>query len=60
MKSLDNLLEYLDEIEEKGYIVNLMHWEMDTIAPKKSFDYLIEVKNKVEMECFKMSTSPEF
>lgn len=60
MKSLDNLLEYLNEIEEKSYIVNLMHWEMDTIAPKKSFDYLIEVKNKVEMECFKMSTSQEF
>lgn len=60
MKSLDNLLNYLNEIEEKSYIVNLMHWEMDTVAPKKSFDYLISVKNKIEMECFKMSTSPNF
>lgn len=59
MKTLDTLLNYLKEIEEKSYIVNLMHWEMDTVAPKKSFDYLIDVKNKVEMEAFKMSTSEE-
>ncbi|MDE5888850.1 MAG: carboxypeptidase M32 [Bacilli bacterium] len=60
MKTLEKLLNYLNEIESRSYIVNLMHWEMDTIAPKKSYDYLIEVKNKVEMECFKMSTSQEF
>lgn len=59
MKTLDKLLNYLKDIEEKSYIVNLMHWEMDTVAPKKSFDYLIEVKNKIEMEAFKMSTSSE-
>ncbi len=60
MKKLDKLIEYLKGIDERSYIVNIMHWEMDTIAPKKSFDYLSEVKNKVEMECFKMSTSSEF
>lgn len=60
MKTLDKLLKYLNQIGEKSYIVNLMHWEMDTVAPKKSLDYLIEVKNKIEMEAFKMSTSSEF
>lgn len=59
MKNIEKLIEYLKRIEEKSYIVNLMHWEMDTVAPKKSFDYLIEVKNKIEMEAFKLSTSKE-
>lgn len=57
---MKKLLEYLQKIADLNYIATLMHWEMDTIAPKASFDYLIEVKTKIELEAFKLSTSQEF
>jgi len=57
---MKKLLEYLQKIADLNYIATLMHWEMDTIAPKSSFDYLIEVKTKIELEAFKLSTSQEF
>ncbi len=57
MKKLEKLLKYLKEIDDRSYIVNILHWELDTIAPKKSFDYLIDIKNRVEMEAFKLSKS---
>ena len=57
---MKELLEYLQKIADLNYISTLMHWEMDTIAPTKSIDYLINVKTQVEVESFKLSTSPEF
>ena len=60
MNNLEKLIKYLQDIADTNYIANIMHWEMDVIAPKKSYDYLIEVKNKVEMEAFKKSISPKF
>ena len=60
MKSLDKLKEFLNRIDKLGYIVTILRWEMDTTAPKKSYDYLIDVSTKYEMEMFELATSDEF
>ena len=57
---LDRLLEYLKKIGELNYLVTTLRWEMDTVAPKKSFDYLINVSTKYEMESFDLVTSNEY
>lgn len=60
MKSLDRLLEYLKKIGDLNYISGILHWEMDTVAPKKSLEYLIEVNTEVELQAFSLSTSEEY
>lgn len=57
---MDNLLKYLERIDKINYIINILRWEMDTIAPKKSFDYLIDVSTKYELEVFDLVTSSEY
>ena len=57
---LNRLLEYLKRIGEANYLVTALRWEMDTVAPKKSFDYLINVSTKFEMESFDLVTSEEY
>ena len=56
----EKLIEYLNKIGELNYLVTTLRWEMDTVAPKKSFDYLINVSTKYEMEAFDLSTSEEY
>ena len=56
----DKLIEYLKRIGELNYLVIVLRWEMDTQAPKKSYDYLINVSTKYEMEAFDLSTSEEY
>ena len=60
MQSVDKLKEYLNKIDKLSYLVTVLRWEMDTVAPKKSYDYLIEVSTKYEMEIFDLETSDEF
>lgn len=60
MEKLNKLLKYLQTIADASYIATLMHWEMDITAPKKSIDYLIDVKTKVELKAFELSTSKEY
>lgn len=60
MEKLNKLINYLQEIADTSYIATLMHWEMDITAPKKSLDYLIDVKTKVELKAFELSTSKEY
>lgn len=60
MEKLNKLLDYLQKIADTSYIATLMHWEMDITAPKKSLDYLIDVKTKVELKAFELSTSEEY
>ena len=57
---LNKLLEYLKRIGELNYLITTLRWEMDTVAPKKSFDYLINVSTKYEMESFNLVTSEEY
>lgn len=56
----DKLISYLKKIGELNYLVTTLRWEMDTQAPKKSFDYLINVSTKYEMEAFNLLTSDEY
>ena len=60
MNTLENLQKYLREIADISYIVCLMHWELDVVAPKKSQDYLIEVMTKEEVKLFEMITSDNY
>ena len=57
MEKMDKLLNYLQEIADNCYISSLMHWEMDIVAPKKSIDYIINVKTKVETKTFELALS---
>ncbi len=56
----EKLLDYLKKIGELNYLVTILRWEMDTVAPKKSFDYLIDVSTKYEMESFDLVTNEEY
>ncbi len=56
----EKLLNYLKEIGELNYLVTILRWEMDTQAPKKSFDYLINVSTKYEMKIFNKLTSDDY
>ncbi|MBE6157986.1 MAG: carboxypeptidase M32 [Firmicutes bacterium] len=57
---MNNLLEYLERIDKINYVINVLRWEMDTTAPKKSFDYLIDVSTKYELEVFDLVTSKDY
>lgn len=54
------LQEYLKKIGELNYLATILRWEMDTVAPKLSYDYLIDLNSKIELEAFSMQTSDEF
>lgn len=56
---MDDLLKYLDRIGDLNYLSSILRWEMDTIAPTKSFEYLINISTKIDLESFKLSTSDE-
>lgn len=60
MENYKKLLDYLKSIELQNYIVAMLRWEMDTAAPKKSFDYLIDASTKYEMESFKYTANEKF
>lgn len=60
MTNYEKLNEYLKEILESSYLSSILNWEMDTIAPKKSFDFLVNVKTKMEMKTFKLSTDSQY
>lgn len=57
---MNNLKEILDKIGMYRYTTAVLRWEMDTIAPKKSYEHLIDVSSKYELEAFKLSTSKEY
>jgi len=56
----EELLKYLDKIGKINYLITMLRWEMDTIAPASSFDYLIETSTSLELESFKLSKSNEY
>lgn len=60
MEKFEKLQEYLKQVEFLGYTVAMLRWEMDVAAPKKSYDYLIDVSTKFEMESFKLTQSDEY
>ncbi|MCQ2749055.1 MAG: carboxypeptidase M32 [Clostridia bacterium] len=60
MTNTEKLYDYLKKCEKKLYQIAMLYWEMDTAAPKKSMDYLIDVKTELELEVFEMNTSDEY
>ena len=60
MNKLDEFKDLLDKIGAYRYTTSILRWEMDTIAPNKSYDYLIEVSSKYEVEAFKLATSDNY
>ena len=54
------LLKYLDRIGEINYLITMLRWEMDTLAPSSSFEYLIKTNTSLELESFKLSTSEKY
>lgn len=60
MNGKEQLQKYLKKLGELNYLTTILRWEMDTVAPKKSFDYLIELSSKIELESFSLQTSEEY
>ena len=54
------LLKYLDRIGKLNYLGTMLRWEMDTIAPSSSYDYLIDTSVSIQMESFKLTKSKEY
>lgn len=54
------LLKYLDRIGKLNYLGTMLRWEMDTIAPETSYDYLIDTSVSIQMESFKLTKSKEY
>ena len=54
------LLDYLSKMSNYIYLITVLRWEMDTIAPKKSLDYLINNITFLEGELLKLETSDEY
>ena len=57
---MDELINYLNEINELQFLSTTLNWEMDTIVPKKSYDYFAEVSAKLDSKAFKMQTSKKY
>ena len=57
---MNNLKEILDKIGMYKYTTAILRWEMDTIAPKSSYNYLIDVSSNYELEAFKLLTSDDY
>ena len=60
MNKLDEVKQVLDSIGALRYTSSILRWEMDTVAPKKSHQYLIDVSSNYEVEAFKISTSDDY
>ncbi len=60
MNNKDKLIKYLEKIGQLNYLITVLRWDMDTVAPQKSYDYLIDVSTKYEMEIYDLTTSDEY
>lgn len=57
---MKELKEYLQNIADINYLITMLHWERDTIAPQKSIDYLVSVQTKLEMKIFNLTTDNKY
>lgn len=60
MTKLEEVKEILDKIGSLNYTSSILRWEMDTVAPKSSHKYLIDVSSNYELEAFKLSVGDEY
>ena len=57
---MNNLINYLNEINEKRNLQNILYWELDTIIPIDSYDYYADLSSKLATEVLEMSTSDKY
>lgn len=57
---MEELIKYLNEINEKRTINSILSWEIDTIAPKKAQELYIEMISKISTEILEMNTSEKY
>lgn len=57
---MKDLINYLNKMGDKTSLLCMLYWEMDTIVPKDSFDYYVDMASKMETEIFEMSISDEY
>ena len=59
----DKIQEFKECIKEKKYLlasIEVLQWELETLAPKKGQDYLSEVLAYISMKDYELSTSDKF
>ena len=56
-KTLDNLKEYLEEMNQYEHVVSLLYWDMRTCAPKNGFEGHTNALTKFSTKQFEMATS---
>lgn len=59
----DKIQEFKECIKEKKYLlasIEVLQWELETLAPKKGQDYLSEVLAYMSMKDYELSTSDKF
>ncbi len=57
---MKELIDYLNLINEKHVVLSLLNWELDTIAPEKSYDYYVDLISKKSKELLEMTTSDKY
>ena len=60
MKEYENLKNYLNEINDLQYLINITNWESKISGSPASRDYLIDVITRLEEKKFKLTTSKEY
>ena len=57
---MKELINYINEINEKRNLRGLLNWELDTIIPKKAYDYYVDYISKLSTEILELSTSDTY
>lgn len=57
---MEELIKYLNEINNKRIINSILNWEVDTISPSKSIDLYIDMISKISSEINEMKTSDRY
>ena len=60
MKEYKKLKNYLNEINDLQYLINITNWESTISGSPTSRDYLIDVITRLEEKKFKLTTSDEY
>lgn len=60
MKAYEILKNYLTEINDLQYLINIVNWESKISGSSTSRDYLIDVITRLEEKKFKLTTSEEY
>ena len=60
MKEYKKLKNYLNEINDLQYLINVTNWESKISGSPTSRDYLIDVITRLEEKKFKLTTSKEY